>query len=158
MNGKIKKEIDVIDLLLNWIEHWKSLVGVVILGVILACGYLFLFTAESPKKNTESVADLANGKFLSELTQEQLAKVSLKDMEKYFLSEKDIVAVDEVIYLQGEYGLKDITIGVPIIVGRKGVEKVIDLDLNKEELDLLKKSAKSVKENEDTLKELGFFK
>jgi len=62
------------------------------------------------------------------------------------------------IYLQGEYGLKDITIGVPIIVGRKGVEKVIDLDLNKEELDLLNKSAKSVKENEDTLKELGFFK
>ena len=104
MNGKIKKEIDVIDLLLNWIEHWKSLVGVVILGVILACGYLFLFTAdESPKENTESVADLAKGKFLSELTQEQLAKVSLKDMEKYFLSEKDIVAVDEVIYLQGEY-------------------------------------------------------
>ena len=62
------------------------------------------------------------------------------------------------VYLQGEYGLKDITIGVPIIVGRKGIEKIVDLNLNKEELDLLNKSAKSVKENEDTLKNLGFFK
>ena len=62
------------------------------------------------------------------------------------------------IYLKGEYGLNDITIGVPILVGRNGIEKIVELDLNKDELDLLNKSAKAVKENEDTLKQLGFFK
>ena len=61
------------------------------------------------------------------------------------------------VYLQGEYGLKDITIGVPVVVGRNGIEKVVPLDLNDEELELLKNSAKAVKENEDTLKDLGFF-
>ena len=59
--------------------------------------------------------------------------------------------------MKGEYGLKDITIGVPVVIGRNGVEKIISMDLNEEELELLKKSAKAVKENEDTLKELGFF-
>ena len=61
------------------------------------------------------------------------------------------------VYLQGEYGLKDITIGVPIVVGRNGVEKIIPMDLNEEELELFNNSAKAVKENEDTLKDLGFF-
>ena len=61
------------------------------------------------------------------------------------------------VYLQGEYGLKDITIGVPVIIGRNGVEKVMPMDLNEHELELLNASAKAVKENEDTLKDLGFF-
>ena len=63
MNGKIKKEIDVIDLLLNWIEHWKSFVGVVLLSVIVACGYLFLFNSNAEitqeKADRESAKDLA---------------------------------------------------------------------------------------------------
>lgn len=107
MNVKIKKEIDVVDLVLDWIEHWKSFVGVVLLSVIVACGYLFLFNSNAEitqeKADKESARDLAKVKYLSELTQKQLADISLKDMEKYFLSEKDIVAVDEVIYLQEEY-------------------------------------------------------
>ena len=61
------------------------------------------------------------------------------------------------VYLQGEYGLKDITIGVPVVVGRNGIEKIIPMDLNAEELELFHNSAKAVKENEDTLKDLGFF-
>jgi len=61
------------------------------------------------------------------------------------------------VYLQGEYGLKDITIGVPVVIGRNGVEKIIPMDLDEKELELFNASAKAVKENEDTLKDLGFF-
>ncbi|MBU1124917.1 MAG: malate dehydrogenase, partial [Candidatus Omnitrophica bacterium] len=35
--------------------------------------------------------------------------------------------------LRGEYGLNDICIGVPCVIGRSGIEKVIELDLNPEE-------------------------
>ena len=60
------------------------------------------------------------------------------------------------VYLQGEYGLKDITIGVPVVIGRNGVEKIVPLDLDEKEVELLNASAKAVKENEETLKDLGF--
>jgi len=47
-------------------------------------------------------------------------------------------------YLSGEYGLKNICIGVPCRIGRKGIEKIIELDLNKEEKDALHKAASSM--------------
>jgi len=49
-------------------------------------------------------------------------------------------------WLQGEYGLKDIYLGVPVKLGKKGIEEVIELKLNKEESELLSSSAKSVKD------------
>lgn len=49
-------------------------------------------------------------------------------------------------WLQGEYGLKDIYLGVPVILGKNGIEKIIELNLNEEEKALLYKSAKAVKE------------
>lgn len=61
------------------------------------------------------------------------------------------------VYLEGEYGWKDITIGVPIIVGRTGIEKIVTMDLNEEEKALFDKAAKSVKENEDMLDDLDIF-
>jgi malate dehydrogenase len=36
-------------------------------------------------------------------------------------------------YLNGEYGEKDVCIGVPCRIGRKGIEKIIELDLKREE-------------------------
>ena len=53
--------------------------------------------------------------------------------------------------LQGEYGMKDIYLGVPVILGKNGVEKIIELDLNAEEKELLNASAKAVKEVMDVL-------
>jgi len=47
--------------------------------------------------------------------------------------------------LDGEYGLSGLHLGVPVILGERGVEKVIELRLDKEELDLVYKSADSVK-------------
>ena len=58
------------------------------------------------------------------------------------------------VYLEGEYGWNDITIGVPIIVGRTGIEKIVTMDLNEQEKALFDASAKSVKENEDMLDDL----
>lgn len=53
--------------------------------------------------------------------------------------------------LQGEYGLKDIYLGVPVKLGKKGIEQIIELKLNSEEMKLVQSSANSVKEVMDVL-------
>lgn len=47
--------------------------------------------------------------------------------------------------LESEYGYSDVAIGVPAVIGRRGVEKIIDLDLNEKEKAAFAKSAESVK-------------
>jgi malate dehydrogenase len=54
-------------------------------------------------------------------------------------------------WLQGEYGLKDIYLGVPVKLGKKGINEIIQLDLNNDEKELLKASAAAVKEVMDVL-------
>jgi malate dehydrogenase len=53
--------------------------------------------------------------------------------------------------LDGEYGIKNTYLGVPVILGKNGVEKVIELDLNDQERELLNESQKHVKEVMDVL-------
>lgn len=48
--------------------------------------------------------------------------------------------------LKGEYGMKDIYLGVPVILGKNGIERIIELQLNAEEKKLLNDSAVAVKE------------
>jgi len=48
--------------------------------------------------------------------------------------------------LNGEYGMKNIYLGVPVVLGKNGIEKIIELKLNGEEKALLDASAKAVKE------------
>ena len=48
-------------------------------------------------------------------------------------------------YLDGEYGHSDVTIGVPAVIGKKGIEKIIELDLNDEEKQVFDKGVESVK-------------
>ena len=50
------------------------------------------------------------------------------------------------VQLNGEYGLKNIFLGVPVQLGRNGIEKVIELKLNKSEMKALHKSANHVKD------------
>jgi malate dehydrogenase len=57
-------------------------------------------------------------------------------------------------YLTGQYGLSDMYFGVPVILGAKGVEKIIELPLNDEELALVKTSADAVRGTLETLKTL----
>jgi malate dehydrogenase len=47
--------------------------------------------------------------------------------------------------LKGEYGLNDIYLGVPVILGKNGIEKIIEVDLNADEKKLLNDSAEAVK-------------
>ncbi len=49
-------------------------------------------------------------------------------------------------WLQGEYGLKDIYMGVPVKLGKNGIEQIIELKLNKAEMDMVNQSAVAVKE------------
>jgi malate dehydrogenase len=49
-------------------------------------------------------------------------------------------------WLQGEYGLKDIYLGVPVKLGKNGIEQIIELQLKPDEKKLLEDSAKSVRE------------
>lgn len=58
-------------------------------------------------------------------------------------------------YLNGEYGLKDICIGVICRIGKQGIEKVVELELNKEEKEALVNSAKSIRKNLELLKVYG---
>lgn len=57
--------------------------------------------------------------------------------------------------LDGEYGIKDCYLGVPVVLGKNGIEKVIELDLNNEERALLETSRKHVKEVMEVLDKLG---
>jgi malate dehydrogenase len=54
--------------------------------------------------------------------------------------------------LEGEYGIRGLFVGVPVKLGRKGVEKIYELQLNAEEKAMLAKSAGSVQELVDVLK------
>jgi malate dehydrogenase len=55
-------------------------------------------------------------------------------------------------YLEGEYGYKDLYVGVPVIVGAGGVEKIVEIDLTADEKAALEKSAKSVQGIVDVVK------
>ena len=56
------------------------------------------------------------------------------------------------VYLDGEYGLKDMCFGVPVKLGAGGAEAVIELQLTEEEKKLVAKSAESVKKSISELK------
>lgn len=48
-------------------------------------------------------------------------------------------------YLDGEYGIKDLFIGVPVVLGKKGVEKIVEIKLNEEEKEQFDKTVEHVK-------------
>ncbi len=60
-------------------------------------------------------------------------------------------------YLQGEYGMKDIYLGVPAKIGKDGVEQIIELKLNEQEMALLNESAVAVKEVCSSLDTMNLF-
>ena len=66
-----------------------------------------------------------------------------------FNDEKKVLPVSA--YLTGEYGIKDIYIGVPVVLGANGVERIIELKLSKAELVALQKSAGTYKEHLEIL-------
>jgi len=79
------------------------------------------------------------------------AAASVDMCRAIFNDEKRVLAASAM--LTGQYGIKDIYIGVPIVLGAKGMEKIIELKLDKDELAALQKSAATYKEH---LKILGY--
>ena len=75
--------------------------------------------------------------------------------EAVLADKKKIVPVS--IRLDGEYGLKDVYLGLPVVLGKDGIEKVIELDLNDEELAMLHKSADAVKSVMKVLDDMNLF-
>ena len=59
------------------------------------------------------------------------------------------------IKLEGDYGIKDCYLGVPVVLGKNGIEKVIELDLDKDEKALMESSRKAVREVMDVLEKIG---
>ena len=59
------------------------------------------------------------------------------------------------VALEGEYGQDDICIGVPVMIGKKGCEKIVKLKLNAEEQELFNKSAEAVRKTNNVLKEMN---
>ena len=72
----------------------------------------------------------------------QMAEAIVKDQKRVF---------PVCSWLQGEYDMKDIYLGVPVVLGKNGIEKIIELDLNNDEKALLSDSAKAVKDVMATL-------
>ncbi len=82
--------------------------------------------------------------------------VAVAQMVDAILKDKHLI-VPASTYLQGEYGLQDLFFGVPVQLGRKGVEKVVVYDLDESEKAALGKSAEAVKSTLDALKNLVKF-
>ncbi|MDL2213916.1 malate dehydrogenase, partial [Bacteroides sp. OttesenSCG-928-N06] len=59
------------------------------------------------------------------------------------------------VALEGEYGEDDICIGVPVLLGRNGIEKIVELPLNEDEKAKFKASADAVRATNAALKEVG---
>jgi malate dehydrogenase len=57
--------------------------------------------------------------------------------------------------LQGEYGIENTYLGVPVVLGRNGIEKIIELDLNDDEMALLEVSRGHVKDVMEVLDRMG---
>jgi malate dehydrogenase len=70
------------------------------------------------------------------------AMSAVEMVEAILLDQKRLVPCS--VMLQGEYGMRDIFLGVPVMLGGKGVERIIELKLTPEELAALQKSGKDV--------------
>lgn len=70
--------------------------------------------------------------------------------EAYLRDEKRLMPA--AAYLTGEYGYKDLYLGVPVVIGKGGVEKIVEVELTSDERSMLEKSAASVQKVVDVVK------
>jgi malate dehydrogenase len=70
------------------------------------------------------------------------ASSAIQMAEAFLLNQKKLLPC--AAYLNGQYGLKNMYMGVPTIIGSKGIEKIIEVKLSANEKAMLKKSVKSV--------------
>ena len=80
------------------------------------------------------------------------AASALEMAESYLKDKKRILP--SAAFLRGEYGVKNLYVGVPVIIGSKGVEKVVEIKLDSLEKDMFKKSVNSVKKLVEAVKKI----
>jgi len=74
-------------------------------------------------------------------------------MAEAILKDKKLI-IPASAHMEGEYGLNDMFFGVPVMLGAKGLEKIIEYDLDEEEKAAFEKSAEAVKEIHEAMKKL----
>ena len=77
------------------------------------------------------------------------AASAIEMAESYLKDKRKILPV--AAYLNGEYGVKGLYIGVPVVIGKNGVEKIIEVKLNSSENVMFKRSVEAVQKLIDTL-------
>jgi malate dehydrogenase len=77
-------------------------------------------------------------------------------MAEAILKDKNLI-VPCAAYMNGEYGLNDMYFGVPVMLGRSGLKKIIEYKLDEDEKIMFDKSAAAVKETHDALKNVVTF-
>lgn len=78
---------------------------------------------------------------------------ALAQMVEAVLKDKHLI-IPASAYMKGDYGLQDIFFGVPVQLGRKGIEKIVNYDLDNEEREALIRSAEAVRQTTDALRSL----
>jgi malate dehydrogenase len=77
------------------------------------------------------------------------AAAAVEMVKAILLDEKRLVPA--AVHLEGEYGFEGLTLGVPVVLGRRGVERIVEIDLSPGERAALEKSAAAVREGLDML-------
>ncbi len=73
--------------------------------------------------------------------------------ESYLLDKKRVLPC--AAWLNGEYGIQDLYVGVPVVIGAKGVERVVEIDFSGAERDLFEKSASAVQSLVEACKKIS---
>lgn len=81
------------------------------------------------------------------------AQSTFEMVKSIILDEKRVLPCS--VYLDGEYGTNDVFNGVPVVLGKQGLEKIVELELTEEEMQAFKNSTEEVKEMIKILKEEG---
>ncbi|MFK7756181.1 MAG: malate dehydrogenase [Flavobacteriales bacterium] len=105
---------------------------------------------ERTKKGGGEIVNLlgTSGYYAPGAAAAQMAEAIIKDQNRIF----PVCA-----WLQGEYGLKDIYLGVPVKLGKNGIEQIIELKLNDSEMELLNTSAQHVRDVMKVLDTMDLF-
>ncbi len=81
------------------------------------------------------------------------ASSAIQMAESYLLDKKRVLPA--AAYLKGEYGVKDMYVGVPVVIGENGIERIVELSFTGEEQEMFNHSVNSVRELVDACRKLG---
>ena len=126
-----------------------SVVGGVPLGQLISKQEMENIIARTKEGGAEIVKHLGTSAYFA-------PGRAISVMVEAILDDSKIVMSSSVL-LEGEYGYKDVTVGVPVVLGAKGVEEIIELELDEEMQAKFAASVDSIREGISVLKQNNFF-